>query len=350
MKARADLPGRLAPTRRVAAWWRVALLAVWAASALEAQLSDHALRFYGTGVGPPGQQDRVLIPVDDNVAGTGSSPIDVGSGSFTLEWWMRGALADNTTSNGGGDVHVYDYSWIDGNIILDRDVWCGTQNAWGVSIAGGFVRFGVDAGDAGGGWTSTIEGDVDVLDGAWHHVAVVRDAAVGQLRIVVDGVLDFETATGDAHVLDLSYPDAGVAVTPGNCDPGQLTPYGWYLVIAAEKHDAGAAYPSYAGFFDELRIWNTARTVEQVAANRFVDLPAQTGLVGEYRFEEGTGTIVGDTSGAAEASPDGDLIAGSSGNGEWMARIDDPFNTAPIGSATLIFVDGFESGNTLAWN
>lgn len=329
--------------------WAVAALIAFTTSAVTAQISNHALRFYGTGVGPPGQQDRVLIPVDDNVAGAGSTPIDVGAGSFTLEWWMRGTLADNNTSNAGGDVQLNDYSWIEGNIILDRDVWCGTQNAWGVSLAGGFVRFGIDAGDAGGGWSNTIEGDVDVLDGQWHHVAVVRDAApsLGRLRIFVDGQLDFETAAGSAHGLDLSYPDAGVPVT-GDCGTGQLTDYGWYLVIAAEKHDAGAAYPSYAGFFDELRIWNTARTGEQIAANRFADLPAQAGLVGEYRFEEGSGTVVADTSGAG--SPTGDLIAGSVGNGEWVARADSAENTAPLGFEVAIFADGFESGNLVAWN
>ena len=319
------------------------------AVAATAQVSDHALRFHGTGVGPPGQQDRVLLAVDDNVAGAGSAPIDVGDGSFTLEWWMRGTLEDNGTTNQGGDVQLNDYSWIEGNIILDRDVWCGTQNAWGVSLAGGFVRFGIDASDQGG-WNNTIEGNVNVLDGEWHHVAVVRDATPtsGRLRIVVDGVLDFETPAGGAHSLDLSYPDDGIEVTPGVCGPGQLTEYGWYLVVAAEKHDAGAEYPSYAGYFDELRIWDSARSVAEIAADRFSDLPPQQGLVGEYRFEEGTGTSVGDTSGAA--SPSGDLIAGSAGNGEWVSRADDVANTAPIVGGLSIFTDGFESGDLLAWN
>ncbi len=306
-------------------------------------LSDFALRFYGTGIGPPGQQDRILIPIDDNVAGAGSAPTDVGTGSFTLELWLRGLVADNATSNAGGDIELFDYSWIDGNIILDRDVWCGTANAFGVSLAGGFVRFGVDSGDTGFS-NDTIEGNVNVLDGDWHHVAVVRDAGVGDLTIVVDGAEDFRGTAG-LSMSDLSYPDGGIPVT-GDCNTGQLTPYGWYLVVAAEKHDAGSAYPSFNGFVDELRIWSTARSASEIAADRFSVLPAATpDLVGVYRFEEGAGTVVSDSSGTA--SPAGELRSGLAGNGEWVSRLSDPLNTAPLGG--LIFSDGFESGDLTGW-
>lgn len=305
-----------------------------------AQGSESALRFYGTGVGPPGQQDRILIPVDDNAPGAGSSPIDVGASSFTLELWLRGELADNDTANAGGDVELSDYDWINGNIVLDRDVWCGTANAFGVSIAGGLVRFGVDTGDTGC-CNVTIEGSENVLDDTWHHVAVVRDSVEGSLAVVVDGVEDFRGSPGISTV-DLSYPDAGVPVT-GDCATGQRTPYGWYLVVAAEKHDAGAAYPSFSGYVDELRIWNVARSATEVAADRFRVLPAGTpGLVGSYRFEEGSGTVVADSSGGG--APDGELVAGVPGNGEWVGG---PGETAPVEAA--VFADGFESGDTSAW-
>ena len=305
------------------------------------QTSDFALRFFGTGVGPPGQQDRILLPVDDNVPGAGSTVIDVGASSFTLELWLRGDLADNDTANAGGDVELFDYSWIDGNIILDRDVWCGTANAFGASLAGGLVRFGVDSGDFGSS-NDTIEGSENVLDGAWHHVALVRDAAVGSLAIVVDGIEDFRGTAG-ISTADLSYPDAGVPVT-GDCSTGQLTPYGWFLVVAAEKHDADAAFPSFNGYVDELRIWNVARSTAEIAADRFRVLPAGTaGLVGSYRFEEGTGTAVADSSGSG--APDGELVAGIPGNGQWVSGAGE---TAPIGQG--IFADGFEAGDTSAWS
>ncbi|MCG8458468.1 MAG: LamG domain-containing protein, partial [Holophagales bacterium] len=158
----------------------------------DAQLSQGALRFYGTGVGPPGQQDRALLAVDDNAPGPdASTPVDLGQGSFTIELWLRGQLADNPTGNSGGDVEVFDYTWIEGDIVLDRDVWCGTERAYGVSLAGGLVRFGTGSGDGPVfDSTHTMEGSEQVLDGQWHHVAVVRDADTGIKRIYVDGVLD----------------------------------------------------------------------------------------------------------------------------------------------------------------
>ena len=45
-------------------------------------------------------------------------------------------------------------------------------------------------------------------------------------------------------------------------------------MVAAEKHDAGAAYPSYSGFADEFRIWNVARTAGEIAAT-FIAAPRQ---------------------------------------------------------------------------
>lgn len=315
-----------------------------------AQTSQFALRFHGTGVGPPGQQDRILLAVDDNEPGSaGNTPLDIGASSFTIEWWMRGLVADNDTSNNGGDVERFDYSWIEGNIIFDRDIWCGSERAYGVSLRGGLVNFGTGSGDLPPiDPANTIEGSVNVLDGGWHHVAVVRDASAGVKHIYVDGALDFSSSTAISFT-DLSYPDAGIPVTPDQCGPGQLTPYGWFLVVAAEKHDAGPEYPSYNGYVDELRVWTTARSAAEIAAtyDRLV-APDALGLVGMYRFETGFGTEVFDES--AAGGPVGDLRAGVMGNGEWVAWADDPANTAPIDGNGLIFADGFESGDLTAWS
>ena len=290
------------------------LLALWPALSA-AQLSEHALRFYGTGAD---QQDRVRIAVDDDIAGPeGNTPLDIGGADFTLELWIRGELADNTSAHAGGDVELWTEAWREGNVLLDRHVWWSGRD-FGVSIAGGFVRFGTGGGDAGGG-PHTLEGDVLVLDGSWHHIAVVREQSSGRKRIVVDGALDVESSAG-ASTADLSYPDAGF---------GGADPWGPMLVLGAEKHDAGTGFPSFAGFVDELRVWNLARADTEIDAfrDRWV-APDVPGLVGSYRLEEGAGTIVSDESFAQ--SPNGELIAGVPGNGEWVAAADDPTFTAPM--------------------
>ena len=279
--------------------------------------SRFGLRFYGTGVD---QQDRVRIRIDDDAPGPdASTPMDVGRGSFTIEFWMRGELAENDTPSAGGDRQFDDFRWIDGNIIIDRDIWGGSPRDFGVSIAGGFLRFGVGSGSSDASAT-TIEGNTNVLDGAWHHVAAVRDVDTGVLSIVVDGVVDYSSRPGSSFS-DLSYPDDGV--------PSQLTPWGHWFFIAAEKHDAGPAFPSFSGYFDELRVWSVALTAEALGemAPQVID-PASSGLVGYYRFEEGRGAEVLDSSTAG--SPSGELIAGVSGNGEWVGYDADPLNVAPV--------------------
>jgi hypothetical protein len=336
---------RSSPNARAAA---AAFALAWVAGPpLTAQLSHAALRFHGTGVGPPGQQDRALFAVDDNAPGDASTPLDVGAGNFTLELWVRGLLADNGTANAGGDIDLYDFSWIDGNIVLDRDIWCGagSERKYGVSFAGGFVRFGTATGAPAVDPSHTLEGSTNVLDGVWHHVAVVRDATSGRKRIYVDAALDFES-DDEVSFADHSYPDAGIPVT-GNCGTGQLTPYGWYLVLGAEKHDAGPAYPSFAGYVDELRVWTTARNAAEIGATwRRVVHPAAPGLVAAYRFEEGTGTALASSS--AAPAPTGSLVAGVTGNGEWVTRAANSANTAPL--VDLPFADAFELGNLSLWS
>ncbi len=309
------------------------------AGRVNAQPSQFALRFYGTGVGPPGQQDRVRIQIDDNGSGPdASAPCDVGAGSFTIDFWLRGTQADNSAPGSGGDVECYCNNWIDGNIIIDRDIWGASEADWGLSIAGGFVRFGTGGGDPpGNDADNTIEGSVNVLDGAWHHVAVVRDATTGIKSLFIDGVLDFASSP-DASRDDISYPNGG--------DPNPVTSWGPYIVLAAEKHDAGPAYPSFNGFLDEVRIWNIARTASQISTDRDRVIASDTpGLVAYFRFEEGSGTTVADAS--AAGSPVGELIAGAPGNGEWVSRAVNPMNTAPLCETCAADIPALDSWGVL---
>jgi hypothetical protein len=317
---------RLPPTERLPSSVLLALAPLALAAAPASAESAAAIRFFGTGTN---QQDRVRIAIDDNAPGPDASAVcDLGAGSFTIEFWLRGTRSANQTASLGGDVEVAGPAWIEGNIVVDRDIWGGSDRDFGISLAGGRVRFGTGRanGSPGADTESTIEGSVIVLDDAWHHIACVRDATTGRKRIVVDGMLDYESSIFLSND-DLSYPNAGV--------PDSVTPWNPYLVLGAEKHDAGAEYPSFAGWFDELRLWSRARTLEEIAAERFIVVPAGSpGLVGHYRFEEGAGTTVSDASGKGSSS--GLLIAGVPGNGAWALRSLDPLNTAPLTPPSLL--------------
>ncbi|MBL8768423.1 MAG: PQQ-dependent sugar dehydrogenase, partial [Planctomycetes bacterium] len=306
-----------------------AVLALVCASDLSAQssASSFSIRFFGTG---SAQRDRIKIPVDDDVAGSaGNTPIDVGAGDFTIEFWVKGNLTDNVTANAGGDVDLLTNAWMDGNVVVDRDILGGSDADFGISIAGGYVRFGTGRGQ---GPTfdgeHTLEGDVLVLDGSWHHVAVVRQQSSGRKFIYVDGALDVASIAG-ASTANLSYPDVGVV--------GAQDALGRFLVVGAAKHDL-AQFRSFNGFVDEVRIWNRVRTRVQVleALDRVL-LPNTPGLVGSYRLEEGTGTVTHDTSGAN--APSGTIASGPA-MALWMASAANGSNTAVVSNTGL--PPGFE--------
>jgi hypothetical protein len=259
---------------------RNAVLAVCALASGAAQAT--CLRFFGNGAG---DYDRVKVRLD-----APSMPVDVGAGAFTVEWWIRAELSENTgVAQYGGD------GWIFGNIVIDRDVYGpGDFGDFGVSLSSGRVAFGV----ATQAWGHTVIGSRPVCTGQWHHVAVQREAG-GELSVWVDGVLDVR--------------EAG---PPGRVDYRDFRPTSWplsdpFLVIGAEKHDAGAAFPSYSGKFAEMRVSSVARysLPFRRPRSRFVPDSATAAL---YRCDEGAGSVLHDSSGAPGGPSDGEVRYGGS--------------------------------------
>lgn len=227
-----------------------------------------SLRFFGNG---NGGIDRVVIPL------TPARTIDVG-GNFTLEWWMKvaGPLVPGT-------CYPSESAWIFGNILLDRDVYGGGDYGdYGVSLfgPGGTVAFGVTRGSSGVTACSTV----GVADGAWHHIALTRSSTSGTLTIYVDGQ-PRGTAAGPTG--DISYRDARTTLYPA--DP--------FLVIGAEKHDGGAEFPSYPGWIDELRVSSVVRYTAAFTPT-LAPLAHDASTVALYHADEGSGTTLGDATGA----------------------------------------------------
>lgn len=194
------------------------------------QAAGYSIQFFGNG---QGDIDRIKIPLQPQ------KPVNIGSTDFTIEWWMKAKPGDNASAaycdqNDG---------WIYGNILFDRDVWgAGDDGDYGIALNADAIAFGVNDGAEG----TTLCGMRDVTDGKWHHVAVTREVGSGVLRIFVDGVLD---QAGEAPPGDISYREG--RSTPYEDDP--------FLVIGAEKHDAGSEYPSFKGWVDEVRVSDAIR-------------------------------------------------------------------------------------------
>ena len=275
-------------------------------------VGGHSLRFFGTGTN---DIDRVKIPID-----APARPIDVGA-DFTVEFWMKADLADNTgTATTGND------GWITGNIIFDRAIFgAGDFGDWGISLGSGRIAFGANNGTTG----QTVVGTTVVATGAWRHIAVTRRASDGRLQVFVDGALD-ATATGPTG--DLSYRDGRVTAHP-NSDP--------YLVIGAEKHDAGPGFPSYKGFLDEVRVSSVVRY-----NGNFTPLPVpfapDDNTVGLYHFDEGNGDIVNDSSFVAGGPSHGVRKFGGDPAGP-LWTTDTPWNFGTLAITLQSVATGFTS-------
>jgi PKD repeat protein len=241
---------------------------------------DFALRFGGTG---RDDVDRVKIQIDDpnRMRAYGA---DIGATDTTIELWLRTRPGENPAGPAAcGEADA----WIHGNVVLDRDRF-DQGRKFGLSIASGTVVFGL-TGDDGTAVSMCGTGRID--DDRWHHVAVTRSVRDGTLRLFVDGVAEAEAAGPPG---DVSYPDG--ARPRSKCHHGRpCTRSDPYLVIGAEKHDAGPEFPSYRGLVDELRLSTVIRYPGPFdPAGRFEPDPQTAAL---YHFDEGTGSVARDAGG-----------------------------------------------------
>ena len=99
-----------------------------------------------------------------------------------------------------------------------------------------------------------------VTDGNWHHVAVTYDGA--NAKIYIDGSLESQSV-GSANISNSTY----------------TVSLGENLQMTGRK---------YTGNMDEVRIWNTARTIDQINASKNCELQGnETGLIAYYQFNQG---------------------------------------------------------------
>ena len=150
----------------------------------------------------------------------------------------------------------------------------------------------------------------------WHHVAAVINRPELLFRLYLDGTLVIED------------------VNMGNNCAATDAP----VEIGAISY-----YENFAtGYFDEVRIWNTARTQKQIQATMNTTLTGQEeGLVGYWNFDDGTakdlspngndGALQGDAHIVESPSP-GELQNGDfeAGVGTWEFQIMEPEAQADI--------------------
>ncbi len=308
------------PARFARSWLREALggLAIATIAVAPAADAGHSILFNGTG---SGNVDRIAIRVDDPVTTTPGPHLDVGAADFTIDLWVKGVLADNAAPAVTCGVNV---AWINGNVVLDRDRY-NQDRKFGLSFANGHAVFGVSGNGTG---DLTLCGASNVLDGTWHHIAVQRRRSDGYLWLFVDGTLE---AKGDGPDGDVSYPDDGVpsSFCGGPCVNDS------FLVIGAEKHDVGVAFPSFKGYVDEVRISTMLRYPYANFPRPVAPFVADSATNALYHFDEGRGDRLFDAMPKATGATDGEIRrATPAGYPLWS--IDTPFTgLGAIGASTV---------------
>ena len=130
-------------------------------------------------------------------------------------------------------------------------------------------------------------------DTDWHHVTGILENGV--IKIYVDGVFNSQSGSG------LSILDSGQ-----------------YAFIGLQYSD-GTTHRFFRGMADELRIYNRALTAAQVTtAMTTVPVGPQTGLVGYWNLDEGSGQAVNDLSGNANGGFLGNFNTSDGADPVWV--------------------------------
>ncbi|MCP4411792.1 MAG: LamG domain-containing protein, partial [Gammaproteobacteria bacterium] len=199
--------------------------------------------------------ELIFDGLNDYVDVGNGDPMNISGSELTLEAW------------------IYATEWRaakhEGCIINTES--SGPNNGYMIRAgANGTLNFNV--GNDGWNEINTAEGALSL--NTWHHIAATFNAGVQTLYI--DGVL---AVTADNSA---STTTVGVATTNT-------------FIGSSQSNDDR----SFRGTIHDARIWNVARTVEEIAANKDIELSgSEEGLAGYWQLNEGIGNqVVADLTG-----------------------------------------------------
>lgn len=118
----------------------------------------------------------------------------------------------------------------------------------------------------------------------WTHIALVGDAEAEELRLYIDGQLIItKPATGTWQDISLG--------KPMKANSWELESRPFYI---GYSYSAGRELD---GEFSECRIWNIAKSQEEIVKDVYEVAPESEGLVAYWKFDEGEGKTVRDHTG-----------------------------------------------------
>ena len=205
-----------------------------------------------------------------------------GADSFSIEFWMRKDPGIETCSGSDTDAN---------EVIIGRDDatsqlhwWIGIGCNTSYPIQGGAVFNLIDtnAGESGtadisGRVGTSIYGSRNLVDGAWHHVVVVRDGAAH--RLFVDGILEDSMTLAYSHGFDS-------ASAPINI--------GWLNLSGGFR---------FSGSLDEVAVYNRALELDEIQQH------ASKGQCGKGYCEPAELVDVPDVTGMPRADAEAVIVA-----------------------------------------
>jgi hypothetical protein len=262
------------------------------------------------------------------------------TGEGTLELFMQPISGNTAASVATGSGQ---YTWIWGNIIVDRDRY-NQLPGWGLSLTDGRVTFGLktSAGQYTARGTSDTRTATQLI-----HVAVQRNATSGRIRIWVNYTLEVDV-TGPTGTL--AYP---AGATPLNlCGPNENLSCSFsdpFIVIGAEKHRAPGVL-GFNGIWSEVRFSSVARYSASTITPLTGRFSNDASTVGLFSCDETSGNTLLDKSTNANH---GSLIVGGTNNGP-QRSLTGPVYSGSIthGQSFTVSGSGFgtKSSNSLVWD
>ncbi len=224
------------------------------------------------------------------------NPLLVFTNEITIEAWVNAAAFTTAVTPSANSI-VCHHGWAYGEqgYVLRSGTTGGTTGLLNFNIAG------TDTLGNHVGWRPVI-GTTPLNVNTWYHVAGTYDGDT--LKCYVNGSLD------------------GVAAFKGSIYDSSA----YNVRIGKLAYDAGGTR-FWNGKIDEVRIWNRALTKAEIDSNRNrqIDPTMQTGLVGYWRFNEGSGNSITDLS--------GNNLGGSLTSTLWSTSV--PFsNAGPVANIT----------------
>jgi hypothetical protein len=128
--------------------------------------------FFGDGVVVGVDAQRGYVGIFNGTASEAFPP-SVQS-DLTLAMWLKASMPGTGTEGG---------PWLEGSSLLDGENG-GPVNDYGWTLLGSHVAFGVGNPD------TTFDSKTSAVDGKWHHIAVTRDNATGNVILYFDGAND----------------------------------------------------------------------------------------------------------------------------------------------------------------